>query len=77
MHLHLYRPVMLSRAGRCVYLTQAEDVSPREAALLVRLRWATYVQDAMELADAAGSPSPAGEVRGLGFASHASVMQDS
>ena len=45
MHLHLYRPVTWRRGGRCVCLTDAREVSPREAALLVRLGWATWVGD--------------------------------
>lgn len=45
MHLHLYRPVMLRRAGRCVCIHDPEIISPREAALLVALKWATKIQN--------------------------------
>ncbi len=65
MHLHLYRPVMLSRAGRCVCLTDARDVSPREAAALVRLRLATWV-DFGESGEA-GRASPLGEAEKSDF----------
>lgn len=41
MKLHLYRLITLRRGGRCVCLDDASDVSPREAALLIALKWAT------------------------------------
>lgn len=57
MPLYLYRPVLLWRAGRCVCVTNTADILPREAALLVALKWATIVPPTKIAKSDFGSPA--------------------